>query len=67
MEAWKEKAHRLISIACEQSRKQARGKRKKHVPYSPPEIASNLLDCLNNDDEEKAKAIFLSYDGMKLI
>lgn len=70
---WRDKAQRLIYLSCKKSYEKAQiskdtNKRyKKHVPYIVPEIAENLIECLNKDDEEKAKAIFLSYEGMKLI
>jgi hypothetical protein len=71
MKPWEEKANRLIASACYQSYVKANtmknGERyKKHVPYIVPQIAENLIACLNKNDEETAKAIFLSYDGMKL-
>ncbi len=70
---WQDKAHRLIYNACSQSYEQAQisrltGKRyRSHVPYSVPQFAEDLIDCLNRNDEEKAKALFLSYEGMKLL
>lgn len=67
---WEQKAHRIIQNLCRESYNQsntsASGKKyKKHRPYSVPELAEDLIECLANQDEERAKALFLSYDGMK--
>jgi hypothetical protein len=68
MEPWKEKANRLIYNVCRDSYVKAQisrltGKRyKNHVPYTVPELAVDLIACLNTNDEASAKAIFLSYD-----
>ena len=72
MERWKHKAHRLIHNACtieylSANTTKAGKKYWKHIPYIVPEIAENLIDFLNTDNEERAKAIFLGYDGMKLM
>jgi hypothetical protein len=68
--AWRAKAETIIYKLCAESEKQANtrkdGKRyKKRRPYSVPSLAKDLVKCLGTDDEERAKAIFLSYDGMK--
>ena len=70
--AWEKKAHRIISIVCKQSYKQTNtrknGKKyKKHRPYHVPQLAKDLIKCLEDQDEERAKALFLSYEGMKAI
>jgi hypothetical protein len=62
--AWEYKAEKIISELCLESYKQANyfkngQKKKKHVPYSVPAIAQELLNCIKTDDEEKAKAIFI--------
>ncbi len=72
MKTWKDRANQFIHMACKQSYLKANTKKdgslyKKHHPYAVPEIAEKLISCLNNEDEETAKAIFLSYDGMKLL
>lgn len=73
MKPWQEKAHRLIGNVCRNSYEHAQiskltGKRyKKHVPYSVPSFAQDLIDCLNTGNEERAKALFLSYEGMKAL
>jgi hypothetical protein len=68
MKAWQEKAHRLIYNLCKTSYQQANYKKsKKHIPYSVPELAQELIDCLNTEDEVRAKDIFLSYEGLKAI
>jgi hypothetical protein len=68
MQTWRDKAHRIISDLCRQSYLQAEttkaGKRRKrHVPYSVPQAAQDLIDCIKTNNEERAKAIFLfNYD-----
>lgn len=61
---WRDKAQRLIGLECRQSwliaNRTKSGKiRKKHVPYSVPELATELIRCLNEDDELAAKQLFL--------
>lgn len=63
--AWMAKAHRVINDLCRQSWYQAnhdaQGRRyKRHRPYAIPYEAEQLVKCLENQDEEGAKAIFLS-------
>jgi len=71
MEPWEKKAHRIVYSLCLQSYRQAnyrRGRKlKRHHPYTVPYLASELVECLGTGDEEKAKALFLSYNGMKAI
>jgi len=62
--AWQEKAKRLIAEACLEAYRKANTKPdgtryRKHRPYRVPEHAQALLDALNADDEEKAKAVML--------
>lgn len=65
MLTWRDKAKRLIGNLCRQSYLSVnRPGRKRHVPYAVPELAQQLIDCLNRDDEITAKALFLSYDGL---
>jgi hypothetical protein len=69
---WRIKADRLIFKLSQQSSRQAqrspRGARyKRHHQYSVPDLARQLVECLNTNDEHRAKALFLSYDGMKAI
>ena len=59
--SWENKAKRVIGVLCKESYEQANKGRKRHVPYSVPETARDLTDCLNNGDEERAKAIMM-YD-----
>lgn len=64
MKPWREKANREIERLCRESylhmNQYSDGTmRRKHVPYSVPAIAKALVDCLNRDDEETAKAIFV--------
>jgi hypothetical protein len=59
--SWYTKAHRIIA-ELSQAAYRAAGNgshRKRHVPYSVPETAEMLIDCLNRDDEERAKVIFI--------
>ena len=70
MKPWEEKANRLINNACRASYLRANTsptgrKYARHVQYTVPELAEHLIDCLNRGDEEKAKALFLTYDGIK--
>ena len=68
---WREKAKWIIATLSKESYERENrlpnGKlRKKHRPYSIPETAEKLLDALNKNDEETAKAIFLfNYDAKK--
>ena len=70
---WRDKAQRLIYLSCRDSYTKAQtskstGKKyKQHVAYAVPEFAEQLIECLDKDDEARAKTLFLSYDGMKLI
>jgi hypothetical protein len=63
MKTWQDKANLVIYGLCSQSYRQANyrdGKPlKHHVPYSVPQEAKDLIDCLNNNDEAGAKAMFL--------
>ena len=70
--AWRNKANVLIGALCFESYRAANttlgGKvRKRRVPYSVPELAKDLIECLNTNDEEQAKAIFLSEDCMRVL
>jgi hypothetical protein len=69
---WRIKADRLIFKLSRQSHQQAQrrpggGSYKRHHPYAVPDLARQLVECLNTNDEHRAKALFLSYDGMKAI
>lgn len=71
---WEAKAHRIIYKLCEESYKQTNFKKngrryKKRRAYAVPELAQKLVECLGNPDEseERAKALFLSYDGIKAL
>ncbi len=71
MTPWREKANRLIANLSMMAYREANyrnGKKlKRHVPYSIPALASQLVECLNKNDEHQAKALFLSYDGLNAI
>jgi hypothetical protein len=75
MATWEDKAHRLIAKmamqAYEQSNRLSNGRlRKKHVPYSLPEMAHQLVAILGDHDrasaELHAKQLFLSHEGLAL-
>lgn len=60
---WRTKAENVIAAlsleAYRAANVKANGtKRKKHVPYTIPEDAQTLANCLKTNDEETAKAIF---------
>ena len=62
---WRDKANKIIGDLCYESYRKTNfkpnGKRKskKHIPYSIPIMAEELLDCLKRDDEIRAKQIFM--------
>ena len=63
MAAWHDKANRLIAQYCLASYRQANilsngATRKRHVPYSVPEIAQALVAALGANDEHEAKRLF---------
>lgn len=64
MKAWAKKAHREIGKMCAESYRQVNQKPdgtwyNRHRPYAVPEVAERLIQCLNEDDEVTAKAIFI--------
>lgn len=70
--AWRHKAERLIARLARQSFEQANmmrnGKlRKRHVPYALPALAEALVKCLDRNDEERAKALFLTHEGLEAV
>ena len=75
MKTWHDRAKEIIHSLCKQSFLQVNTYKdyspkddsflgvklyKKHRPYSVPQDALDLLDCLNRNDEHEAKAIFHS-------
>ena len=65
--AWRAKANEIIGTLCRESYLAANttksGKRRKrHVPYSVPVTAKALVECLNKNDEVRAKNIFLKLN-----
>lgn len=61
---WRHKAQRLIAQYSLASYREANvlpngRKRRRHVPYSIPEIARALVAALNRDDELEAKRLFM--------
>ena len=70
MPAWEKKAHKIIAAlsraAWLKANQLPNGRlRKKHVPYTIPEVAEKLVEILGMHDrkeaEERAKSIFM-YD-----
>ena len=62
---WRDKAHRIIGLLCKDSYLKANTtKRGKfychHKAYTIPLEAVELIKCLDNNDEEMAKAMFLN-------
>lgn len=59
---WIIKAHEIISKLSSQAYYKANFKNgiqlKKHVPYSIPEEAQELIECIKSNDELKAKQLF---------
>lgn len=67
-ETWQGKANRIIAKLSLQAYKTANPKpNRKAKSYRIPDLAADLVECLAKDDEERAKALFLSYDGLKAI
>ena len=60
--SWKDKAHEIIAKECVASYTKAQKSKKKHVQYTVPEVAENLIECLDTEDEERAKSIFIAYN-----
>ena len=63
MKTWHDKAKEIIGRYSLESYRQANvlpngQKRKRHVPYSVPEIATALAAALSADDELEAKRLF---------
>lgn len=68
---WENKAHRIIAALCLQSKQEAlartnhRRKRQLRLqdccPYAVPQLAQDLIECLNTQDEARAKALFLRH------
>jgi hypothetical protein len=65
---WRHRAQRVIYDLCiaeyEREKSRLKGK-KKRIEYSVPEMAENLIECLNTDDEGRAKSIMLEYNDRK--
>lgn len=64
MKPWRKKAHREIGKLCLTSYKQSNQKKdgtyqKRHVSYSVPQLAEELIQCLNTNNELRAKQIFV--------
>lgn len=66
-EPWRAKAEKRIAELCTASYRQANtlkdGRRAaRHRPYSVPALAEELVECLKNDDEARAKLLFINWD-----
>jgi hypothetical protein len=59
--SWHDNVKKAIAEQCEESRKQARGNRKRHVPYRVPELARAMVDALNADDEHEGKRLLVIH------
>jgi hypothetical protein len=63
MATWEDKANQIIADMSADAYRAANimkngRKRKHHVPYTLPETALALVECLGTNDEERAKHIF---------
>lgn len=59
---WKDRVNKLVSEMCFESWRKENTKKDgsryvKHRPYRVPQIACLLVDCLNKNDEARAKAL----------
>jgi hypothetical protein len=64
---WQQKADRLIGEYCLAAWREANPiGRKRHKPYSVPEVAQELAECLDTNDELRAKQLFqlLAFGGV---
>lgn len=59
--AWQDKIKEAVAAQCEEARRQARGKRKTHVPYHVPDLAKAMVRALDADDEHEGKRLLLLY------
>ena len=59
--AWQDKVKEAIAAQCESARITARGTRKRHVPYSVPYLAQEMVKALNQDNEAEGKRLLLIY------
>lgn len=63
MNTWHDKAKEMIGRYSLDSYRQANAlpngqKRRRHVPYNIPEIATALIGALDRNDEHEAKRLF---------
>ena len=59
--AWQDKVKEAIAAQCEAARQNARGNRKRHVPYRVPDLAQAMVAALNADDEVEGKRLLVIY------
>jgi len=65
-DAWRSKAHRIIAEECHAAWLEANTKRdgkrcRRQRPYAVPTLAEMLVACLNANDEERAKSLFIAH------
>lgn len=59
MSLWYKKAHKMIEAEAWQAYREAgNAPGKKHKPYTLPKWVTDLINAMNTNNEEKAKAIF---------
>jgi hypothetical protein len=64
-QTWHNKAQHLIGEMCLTSYRQENTKPdgtkyRRHRAYSVPVLAQDLIECLNTEDEHRAKSIFMA-------
>lgn len=67
VETWQQKANRIIAALCLDAYRKANTKPdgtrySSYRPYEPPYIARHLVECLDTNDEERAKGIFADLE-----
>lgn len=66
--SWQQKAQTIIAKLSMDAYRQANTRKngkpyKRHRAYSLPQVAHDLVDCLNTNDEHRAKSIMMwDYD-----
>ena len=60
--AWQDNIKKMIAAQAKVAYQKANPKKgKMHIPYTMPEIAVAMTECLNRDDEKEAKRLMLLY------
>lgn len=71
MKPWIVRANRIVSALSRDAYLKANRKpdgtfRKRHVPYTIPQVAVDLVDCIGRDDEHEAKRLMMwDYDATR--